>query len=87
MFLVVAAFLLVNKVYSPQYALWLLPLAILARPRWRDFLIWQGAEVVYWLAIWCYLAGGYDADGGTAGGAYSLAVFVHIAGTSGSPAW
>ena len=32
-FLVVAAFLLTNKVYSPQYVLWLLPLAVLARPR------------------------------------------------------
>ena len=44
-FLVVAAFLLTNKVYSPQYVLWLLPLVVLARPRWRDFLIWQAAEV------------------------------------------
>ena len=32
-FLVVAAFLLTNKVYSPQYMLWLLPFVILARPR------------------------------------------------------
>ncbi|HEX6232697.1 MAG TPA: glycosyltransferase 87 family protein [Jiangellaceae bacterium] len=56
-FLAVAAFLLVNKVWSPQYALWLLPLAVLARPRWRDVLIWQVAEVVYFVGIWWYLAG------------------------------
>ena len=32
-FLLVVGFLLVNKVYSPQYVLWLLPLAVMARPR------------------------------------------------------
>jgi uncharacterized membrane protein len=54
-FLVVAAFLLVNKVYSPQYVLWLLPLAVLARPRWRDLLVWQATELVYFGAVWLYL--------------------------------
>jgi uncharacterized membrane protein len=47
-FLLVAAFLLVNKVYSPQYALWLLPLAVLARPRWRSLLLWQATEALVW---------------------------------------
>jgi len=46
-FLVVAAFLLTNKVWSPQFVLWLLPLAVLARPRWGFFLIWQTVEVGY----------------------------------------
>ena len=40
LFLVVAAFLVTNKVYSPQYVLWLVFLFPLARPRWRDYLWW-----------------------------------------------
>ncbi len=59
-FLTVAAFLVFNKVWSPQYALWLLPLAALARPRWRDITIWQAGEVIYFFAVWYYLLGGYD---------------------------
>ncbi|MCW2779066.1 MAG: putative transrane protein, partial [Frankiales bacterium] len=45
LFLTLVAFLLTNKVFSPQYTLWLLPLALLARPRWRPFLAWQATEV------------------------------------------
>jgi len=47
-FLVVAAFLLTNKVWSPQYSLWLIPLAVLARPSWRIFICWQAAEALLW---------------------------------------
>jgi len=55
--LLVLALLLVNKEYAPQNALWLLPLAALARPYWRDLLIWQAGEVFYWLAVWWHLGG------------------------------
>ncbi|MBB4935401.1 putative membrane protein [Lipingzhangella halophila] len=61
-FLVVAAFLLTNKVWSPQFVLWLLPLAVLAWPRtMRPGLpvavlgLWQVAEVVYHFGIWQHL--------------------------------
>ncbi|MYS20619.1 Uncharacterized membrane protein [Streptomyces sp. DvalAA-14] len=80
-FLVVAALVIGNKVYSPQYVLWLLPLAVLARPRWRDLLIWQGAEVLYFLGIWMRLAyvTGTKHHGLTAD-AYHLAIAAHLLG-------
>ena len=56
-FLLVAAFLLFNKVWSPQYSLWLLPLAVLARPRWRELLAWQVTEALVWLTTMLYYLG------------------------------
>ena len=50
-FLVVAAFLLTNKVWSPQYSLWLVPLAALALPRWRPLLAWQFSEAIVWILL------------------------------------
>jgi uncharacterized membrane protein len=49
LFLAVAVFLLTNKVWSPQYSLWLLPLAVLARPSWRVLLAWQATECLLWV--------------------------------------
>ncbi|GGO86268.1 membrane protein [Wenjunlia tyrosinilytica] len=81
-FLVVAAFVLTNKVYSPQYVLWLIPLAALARPRWRDFLIWQAAEVMYFLGVWLYLANNIgDKHQGLPEGGYHAVIAVHLLGT------
>ncbi len=73
----VGAFVLTNKVYSPQFVLWVLPLAVLARPRWRDLLIWQAAEAVYFVAIWWYLVGFDTSDKGLPPRWYALAVLVH----------
>jgi uncharacterized membrane protein len=56
-FLVVAAFLLTNKVWSPQYSLWLLPLAVLALPRWRPLLLWQASEAIVWVLLMLSFAG------------------------------
>jgi len=54
-FLVVALFVLFSKVWSQQYVLWLIPLAVLARPRWGALLAWQAAEVCYFLAFYAHL--------------------------------
>lgn len=54
-FLTLAAFLLTNKVYSPQYVLWILPFAVLARPRWRYFLFWQATEVIELVFVYLFL--------------------------------
>ncbi|GGP38833.1 glycosyltransferase family 87 protein [Saccharothrix coeruleofusca] len=48
-FLVVAAFLLTNKVWSPQYSLWLVPLAVLALPRWKPLLAWMAVDALVWV--------------------------------------
>lgn len=81
-FLTVGAFVLTNKVYSPQYVLWVLPLAVLARPRWRDLLVWQLCEAAYFVGIWWYLVGYGTQDKGLPYGWYVLATAVHWLGTA-----
>jgi uncharacterized membrane protein len=54
-FLALAAFMMTNKVWSPQFVLWLVPFAVLARPNWKPLALWQAAEVWYFFAIWLYL--------------------------------
>jgi uncharacterized membrane protein len=76
-FLVLAFFLLANKVWSPQYVIWLVPLVVLARPRVWAYAVWQAAEVVYFFAIWAYLitvALGNQVEGGIGTGVYFAAL-------------
>jgi uncharacterized membrane protein len=54
-FIVVALFLLTSKVWSQQFVLWVIPLAVLARPRWGAFLAWQAAEIGYFLAFYAQM--------------------------------
>jgi uncharacterized membrane protein len=81
-FLVLAVFLLSNKVWSPQYVVWLAPLVVLARPRWGAYLLWQFAEVGYFFAIWAYLitvsVTGPEAVDGISSGLYFAALLARF---------
>jgi hypothetical protein len=63
-FLSVFAFTAFNKVYSPQFVLWLTPLAVLALKNNKQislFALWQLLEAIYHLALWRYF---YQLGGG-----------------------
>ena len=81
-FLTVAAFVTISKVYSPQYIIWLTPLALLALRRKEErsaFWIWQGGEALYHLTIWQYLASYTGAKFGLPEGLYALSIFIRVA--------
>lgn len=56
-FLVVALFLLTNKVWSPQFSLWLVPLAVLALPHRRILLAWMTIDALVWAPRMFYYLG------------------------------
>jgi len=80
-FFIVAIFVTASKVYSPQYVLWLTPLAILAMVDKRDrfdFWVWQFAELIYHFAIWQYLAEISGASLAIPAWAYAVAIVLRV---------
>ena len=83
-FIVMATVMCVSKVYSPQYILWLTPLAVIALIDKRDlhvFWIWQGAELIYHIAIWQHLATVTGATFGLPLYGYAIITLARIAAT------
>ena len=78
-FLVVAAFLIFSKVWSQQFVLWLLPLLVLARPKWGAFLAWQIAEVGYFVAFYGQLLGASTGSPVIPEGVFVLAASLRLA--------
>jgi uncharacterized membrane protein len=46
---------LTNKVWSPQFSLWLVPLAVLALPHRRILLAWMTIDALVWVPRMYYL--------------------------------
>lgn len=67
-FLASVIFFTLNKVYSPQYVLWLTVVALLFFPKTRIFYalfsLWQGAELGYQIGIWRHLLTIFQESGG-----------------------
>jgi uncharacterized membrane protein len=79
-FVVLAVVVLTGKAWPVQASLWLLPLAALARPRWRDHLVWAGTETAYFVAVWLYIAASTNADRALPATWYSLFLIARAAG-------
>lgn len=79
-FVVVAVVVMTGKAWPVQASLWLLPLAALARPRWRDHLIWVGAEAAYFVAVWLYVAAGTNPTRALPAPWYSAFVVARVLG-------
>ena len=83
-FFVLASVMLASKVYSPQYVLWLTPLAVIALTNKKDlhaFWVWQATEMMYHLAIWQHLAQVTDAKFGLGPTPFAILTLVRIGGT------
>ena len=83
-FIVLAIVMVASKVYSPQYVLWLTPLAVIALTNKKDlhaFWIWQVAETIYHVAIWQHLALVTGAHFGLQQGGYATITLIRIVAT------
>ena len=83
-FIVLAAVMIAGKVYSPQYVLWLTPLAVIALTSTKDlpaFWIWQSGEIIYHIAIWQHIALVTGAHFGLAAGGYAALTILRIVTT------
>jgi uncharacterized membrane protein len=81
-FPIIVAFLLTNKVFSPQYGLWLLPWFALALPNLRLFALFEAADVAVFVTRFSWFGTLSGLDDGLAGipiGAFEVAALARAA--------
>src|SRR2546428_9595843 len=77
-FPLLVTFLLANKVYSPQYGLWLLPLFVLAFPNLPLFVAFEAADLAVFVTRFSWF-GRLSGVGGAPLGAFQLALVIRAA--------
>ena len=70
--LIVGCFLLFNKVWSPQYSIWLIVPAVLALPYWRLLLSWMTVDMMVWPVLMWHMLGAENH--GLPGGALDVVI-------------
>ena len=75
----VAVALLTGKAFPVQASLWLLPLVALCGLRWRDHLVWAGAEALHFVMVWLYVGGLSKPDRGLPPGWYAVFLVIRVA--------
>jgi hypothetical protein len=78
-FVLVALALLTGKAFPVQASLWLLPLLALCGLRWRDHLLWAGAEALHFVTVWLYVGGLSKPDRGLPPGWYAVFLTLRFA--------
>ncbi len=77
-FVLVAVALLTGKAFPVQASLWLLPLLALCGVRWRDHLVWAGAEALHFVMVWLYVGGLSKPDRGLPPGWYAVLLGIRV---------
>lgn len=73
-----AVVLLTSSSFEPAAALWLVPFVALTGIRWRDHLLWAGAEAVHAVALFGHLLERTDPAKGLPPGWYALALALRL---------
>ncbi len=70
---------LTAKAVPVQAGLWVLPVLALSAIRWRDHLIWAGAEILHFVMVWLHIGFASDPGKGLPGSTYSLFILLRMA--------